>query len=109
MANGFLDTKKLDSAFEASWFEGYPILHNQLVIYINPKIAKSAKGALQVAKEKLEFVAARKSVNYILISDQPMVINGGFWFWVMTKREANDFMYCTNGSKEVQEWGFAKC
>lgn len=111
----FVDRNKLaNSGFKVEAIDGYAILHDQLVVGINPAlIPTGAKGKKEfntqhAFAEVLSNLKRTTKKNYSAVISASHTYKGGVWFWVMTEAELNLFSKAfPGGHPTLNEWGFA--
>ncbi len=119
-ADGGLSVDKLTRlGFSTENLSGYAVLHNQLVIGINPNeligdTASSMRGETAAKKireeaERIKKVLEKKTkVRLQFVSEKAFSFESGTWFWLMPNREIDAFAKAFPGSHiKVQRWGFA--
>lgn len=121
-AKGFLNVEALkQSGFKADTVGGYALLHNQLVLGINPnEMLKLNKGQREQGKEipRAQWASGAERVKKLIekqmkikltfVDEKPHGGQGGAWFWLMPEREAALLKNAFPGkSIHVKSWGFA--
>jgi hypothetical protein len=120
-ATGFLSVQALQRAgIKAESLGGYPVLHNQLVLGINPKAVglteAQKKAGKSIPREKWLAVAdaIRKLLEkqtrqkYQFVDERAYGAAGGAWFWLMPERELDLFASAFPGKAvTLLNWGFA--
>jgi len=120
-ATGYLSVDALKRAgIKAESLGGYPVLHNQLVIGINPKAVglteAQKKAGKSIPREKWLAVAdaIRKLLQkqmkqkYQFVDERAYGAAGGAWFWLMPERELDLFASAFPGKAvTLTNWGFA--
>jgi hypothetical protein len=109
------------SGFKADTVGGYALLHNQLVLGINPQeLLKLNKGQREEGKEipraqwlggaerVKKMIEKQMKVKLTFVDEKPYGGAGGAWFWLMPEREAAMLKNAFPGKAiHVQKWGFA--
>jgi hypothetical protein len=121
-SKGFLNTEALSqSGFKADSVGGYAVIHNQLVLGINPKeLIKLNKGQreqgkeiprekwLEAADRVKKLIERQQKIKLTFVVDRPYGGGGGAWFWLMPEREASLLKNAFPGRAiNVKQWGFA--
>lgn len=120
-ASGIIDANRLtNEGFEAESLGGYPVIHNQLVLGINPKSiqltkAQATKGKeiprdkwLETATAIKKLIEKKTKQKLHFVDDRPHGSSGGAWFWLMPDYEINGFAKAFPGKAvKLRQWGFA--
>ena len=108
------------SGIKAESLGGYPVLLNQLVIGINPRIfgmsdeeKKTGKSIprtnwLQAADEVRKLIQKQTKQKLQFVDEKAYGAAGGAWFWVMPERDIDMFASAFPGKHvNLQSWGFS--
>lgn len=120
-STGYLSIDALKRAgLKVDSLGGYPVLHNQLLIGINPRIfgmseEQKAKGKsiprsdwFRVADEVRKLIQKQTKQRLQFVDERAYGAAGGAWFWVMPERELDMFGSAFPGkSVRLQNWGLA--
>lgn len=120
-ATGYLSVEAIKRAgIKAESLGGYPVLHNQLVIGINPRVfgltdEQKAKGKsipredwFRVADEVRKLIQKQTKQRLQFVDERAYGAAGGAWFWLMPERELDMFASAFPGKAvKLQNWGLA--
>jgi hypothetical protein len=120
-ATGYLSVEALKRAgLKAESLGGYPVLHNQLVIGINPRVfglseKERASGKsipredwFRVADEVRKLIQKQTKQKLSFVDEKAYGAAGGAWFWVMPEREIDMFASAFPGKAvKLMNWGLA--
>jgi hypothetical protein len=118
-ATGYLSVDALKRAgLKVSSLGGYPVLHNQLVIGINPRVfgmsdedKKKGKSVpredwFRAADEVRKLVQKQTKQKLQFVDEKAYGAAGGAWFWLMPEREIDLFASAFPGKAvKLQNWG----
>jgi hypothetical protein len=118
-ATGYLSVDALKRVgLKVSSLGGYPVLHNQLVIGINPRVfgmsaedKKKGKSIpredwFKVADEVRKLIQKQTKQKLQFVDEKAYGAAGGAWFWVMPDREVDLFASAFPGKAvKLQNWG----
>jgi len=105
------------NGFNVDSIGGYPVVHGQLVIGINPKSVKLSKRHadgqevprdkwLQVAFAVKKLIELQLKTKLSFVEEKPCGMAGGAWFWVMPSSEVTLFAKAFPGSHILlKSWG----
>lgn len=101
------------AGFEVDTLGGYPVVYDQIVMGINPKLLVQTHGVLHeyltTARKYVRACSRREGRDLIFVDDRPHGLGPGVWFWIMDADRISSFAQAFPGSAiKLRGWGLLK-